>query len=423
MSQISNTGKLAGKTLFITGASRGIGKSIALKAAKDGANIIIAAKTASPHPKLQGTIYTAAQEIEDAGGKCLPCITDIRNEGDIAKAVQEGVSKFGGIDILVNNASAIQLTGTLETPMKIFDRMMQVNCRGTFATTQACLPHLMKSSNPHVLNLSPPLNMKNLWFKNHCAYTMAKYGMSMAVLGMAEEFRAQGIAFNALWPRTAIATAAMDMLAGEQVRQACRDVSIVSDAAYLLLCQKSRHYSGGFYTDEQILATFGGVKNFDSYSVVPGTPSSQLMPDFFLDPPLSEPNESKTVKDQPSFSASALNDEISKVFLQVKSLMSPTILDKVKSVYEFEISDGNRKEVWFLDLKNSPGSCGLGPFQGADKTTVDCRMLMSSGDFLKIFRGELKPPTAFILGKLNITGNMGRAMKLQSLLEKINSKK
>src|SRR2546428_5742340 len=199
---------LAGKTLFITGASRGIGKAIGLRAARDGANIVIAAKTIAPHPKLPGTIYTAAAEMEAAGGKALACAVDIRFEDQIAKAVQKAVETFGGIDILVNNASAISLTGTLETPMKRFDRMHQVNARGTFACSQACIPHLLKSKNPHILNISPPLTVQARWFAPHGAYTMAKFGMSLCVLGMAEEFRESGLAVNALWPRTIIATAA-----------------------------------------------------------------------------------------------------------------------------------------------------------------------------------------------------------------------
>ncbi|KAJ7352750.1 Hydroxysteroid dehydrogenase-like protein 2 [Desmophyllum pertusum] len=224
--------KLAGKTIFITGASRGIGKAIALKAAKDGANIVIAAKTTEPHPKLPGTIYTAAKEVEEAGGKCLPCAVDIRDEGAVTKAVQEAVKTFGGIDILINNASAISLTGTLETPMK---------------SSQACLPYLKTGKNSHILNISPPLNMNPHWFKGHVAYTMAKYGMSMCVLGMAQEFKDDGIAVNALWPKTAIATAAMEMLGGGKgVLTSCRTDQIMADAAYVVLTRDSRARTGEF---------------------------------------------------------------------------------------------------------------------------------------------------------------------------------
>ncbi|XP_065894253.1 hydroxysteroid dehydrogenase-like protein 2 [Dysidea avara] len=197
-----NTGALAGCTLFITGASRGIGKAIAIKAARDGANVVIAAKTADPHPKLPGTIYTAAKEVEDAGGKCLPCVVDIRFEDQVSRAVEQAVEKFGGIDVLVNNASAISITGTVSTEMKRYDLMMGINARGTFLTSKLCIPYLKKGRNPHILNISPPLNMKPRWFRDHCAYTMAKYGMSMCVLGMSEELKPDGIAVNALWPRT-----------------------------------------------------------------------------------------------------------------------------------------------------------------------------------------------------------------------------
>jgi citronellol/citronellal dehydrogenase len=270
---------LKGKTLFITGASRGIGKAIALRAAKDGANIAIAAKTAEPHPKLPGTIYTAAKEIEAAGGKALPLIVDIRNDEQTAKAVAETVAKFGGIDICVNNASAISLTSTLDTPMKKYDLMHSVNVRGTYSTTQLCLPHLMKAKNAHVLNLSPPLNLNPRWFKDHVAYTMAKYGMSMCVLGMAEEFREAGIAFNALWPRTAISTAAMEMLGGDEALQQCRTTDIMSDAAHAILIKDSRTCTGNFFIDEELLRK-EGVKDFAKYSVKPG---AELLPDFFLD--------------------------------------------------------------------------------------------------------------------------------------------
>ncbi|QJE74172.1 NAD(P)-dependent oxidoreductase [Aerophototrophica crusticola] len=270
---------LAGKTLFITGASRGIGKAIALRAAQDGANVAIAAKTSDPHPKLEGTIYSAAAEIEAAGGRALPLQVDIREEEQIADAVAKTVETFGGIDILVNNASAIQLTGTLETAMKRYDLMHQVNARGTYACSQACLPHLLNARNPHILNLSPPLNMAPHWFKNHVAYTMAKYGMSMCVLGMAEEFRKKGVGVNALWPRTAIATAAMKMLGGGEIPKGCRTVEIMSDAAWYILTSDARQTTGNFFIDDEVLAA-NGVTDLDKYALVPGEP---LMPDFFLD--------------------------------------------------------------------------------------------------------------------------------------------
>ncbi|MDY7226857.1 SDR family oxidoreductase [Hyalangium rubrum] len=270
---------LKGKTLFITGASRGIGLAIALRAARDGANVVIAAKTSEPHPKLPGTIYTAAEEVERAGGKALPLMVDIRFDEQLRDGVKQAVDRFGGIDILVNNASAISLTGTLETPMKKFDLMFGVNVRGTYATTQACLPALLEAKNPHVLTLSPPLNMKPKWFQNHVAYTMAKYGMSMCVLGMAEEFREQGVAFNALWPRTTIATAAINMIGGDEMMQASRTPEIMSDAAHAILTRESRTCTGNFFIDEELLRETG-VTDFDKYAVKPGV---KPLPDFFLD--------------------------------------------------------------------------------------------------------------------------------------------
>jgi len=270
---------LRGKTLFITGASRGIGLAIALRAARDGANVAIAAKTTEPHPKLPGTIHTAAEAIEAAGGRALPLAVDIRDEERIHAAVQQTVAAFGGIDILVNNASAIFLAGTLDTPMKRFDLMHQINTRGTFACSQACLPHLKRASNPHILNLSPPLNMDPRWFAPHVAYTMAKYGMSMCVLGMSEEFRPDGIAVNALWPRTPIDTAAVrNLLGGEATLRGSRKPEIVADAAHAILTRDSRSCTGNFFIDDEVLRE-AGVTDFDQYAVAPGNP---LLPDFFL---------------------------------------------------------------------------------------------------------------------------------------------
>ena len=274
---------LAGKTLFISGGSRGIGLAIALRAARDGANVTIAAKTDAPNPKLPGTIHTAAAEIDSAGGHALPIACDIRDEDSVRAAVEQTASHFGGIDILLNNASAISLTGTLETPMKRFDLMFGVDVRGTFLCSQACLPHLRQSAatgrNPHILTLSPPLNMDPKWFAPHVAYTMAKYGMSMCVLGMAEEFRGDGIAVNALWPRTLIATAAVAMIPGarEQLDRA-RQPSIMADAARAVLTRNARTTTGQFFIDDEVLAA-EGVTDFDRYAVKPGMP---LLPDLFL---------------------------------------------------------------------------------------------------------------------------------------------
>jgi citronellol/citronellal dehydrogenase len=273
---------LRGKTVFISGASRGIGLEIAKHAARAGANLVIAAKTAEPNPKLPGTIYSAAAEIEAQGGACLPLQVDIRDEQQVYAAVQQTVDKFGGIDVLINNASAINLTPTDATPMKRFDLMFGVNVRGTFLCTQACLPHLKRSAqlkrNPHVLTLSPPLNMEARWFAPHVAYTMAKYGMSMCVLGHAQEFRPYGIAVNALWPRTVIQTAALQMIPGIRPEQ-CRTPRIMAEAAIAILERDAAATTGNFFVDEQVLAA-AGVRDFDRYSVVPG--SRELLPDFFL---------------------------------------------------------------------------------------------------------------------------------------------
>ena len=270
---------LQGKTLFVTGASRGIGLAIALRAARDGANIAIAAKTAEPHKHLPGTIYSAAKEIEAAGGKALPLIVDVRDEASVYEAVERTVAAFGGIDICVNNASAIQLTGTLQTDMKRYDLMNQVNARGTYLTSKACIPHLKNAANPHVLALSPPLDMSPRWFGGHVAYTMAKFGMSMCVLGMAEEFKADGIAFNALWPRTGIATAAIQFaLAGDEGMKQCRTVEIMADAAHAIFEKPAREFTGNFLIDDSFL--YGeGERDFDKYRV---DPTTRLMPDFFV---------------------------------------------------------------------------------------------------------------------------------------------
>jgi len=274
---------LAGKKIFITGGSRGIGLAIAIRAAKDGAMIAIAAKTNEPNPKLPGTIHTAASDIRAAGGAALAIQCDLRDENQISAAVDQAAKEFGGIDILINNASAINLTPTLQTPAKRFDLMFDVNVRGTFLTSQAVLPHLQESAkagrNPHILTLSPPLSMKAKWFRNHVAYTMAKYGMSMCVLGMAEEFKREKIAVNALWPRTAIDTAALAMIPGVDTA-ACRTPEILADAAYIILNRDSASCSGNFFVDDEVLAS-EGITDLEKYSVVPGTKDFLL--DFFLD--------------------------------------------------------------------------------------------------------------------------------------------
>ena len=270
---------LKNKTLFITGASRGIGLAIALRAARDGANIAVAAKTAESHPKLPGTIYSAAKEIEAAGGKALPLIVDVRDEANVAQAIEQTAAKFGGIDICVNNASAIQLTPTTMTDMKRYDLMHQINTRGTFMVSKYCAPHLKKAANPHILNLSPPLDMSEKWFANHVAYTMAKFGMSMCVLGMSGELQPDGIAVNALWPRTIIATAAVqNLLGGDEVVKRSRTPEIMGEAAHAILTKPSRAFTGQFCIDEDFLRA-EGMTDFSKYQVTPGV---ELLPDFFI---------------------------------------------------------------------------------------------------------------------------------------------
>uniref|UniRef100_A0A5F4WJY8 Hydroxysteroid dehydrogenase-like protein 2 n=1 Tax=Callithrix jacchus TaxID=9483 RepID=A0A5F4WJY8_CALJA len=411
--------RLAGCTVFITGASRGIGKAIALKAAKDGANIVIAAKTTHPHPKLPGTIYTAAEEIEAVGGKALPCIVDVRDEQQISDAVEKAVEKFGGIDILVNNASAISLTNTLETPTKRMDLMMSVNTRGTYLASKACIPYLKKSKVAHILNLSPPLNLNPIWFKQHCAYTIAKYGMSMCVLGMAEEFKGE-IAVNALWPKTAIHTAAMDMLGGSGIESQCRKVDIIADAAYAIF-KKPKSFTGNFVIDENILKE-EGIKNFDAYAIKPG---HTLLPDFFLDEypePITKKMEStgavpefKEEKPQPQPKPHL--GAVEETFRIVKDSLSDDVVKATQGIYLFELS-GEDGGTWFLDLKSKGGNVGY----GEPSNRADVVMSMSTDDFVKMFSGKLKPTMAFMSGKLKIKGNMALAMKLEKLVSQMNAR-
>jgi citronellol/citronellal dehydrogenase len=270
---------LQGKTLVITGASRGIGLAIARRAARDGANIVVMAKTIRPDPRLPGTIHTAVEEINKSGGNGLACACDIRFEEQVHASVEKAVATFGRIDVLINNASAIHLSGTLDTPMKRYDLMHDINARGAFLCSQACLPHLLKASNPHILNISPPLNLETQWFAPHLAYTMAKYGMSLCVLGMSGEFKKQGVAVNALWPKTVIATAAVqNLLGGSDIVKRSRRPEIMADAACLILTRSSHECTGNFFVDEEVLRQ-SGIKDFDKYAVTPG---SDLIPDFFV---------------------------------------------------------------------------------------------------------------------------------------------
>jgi len=270
---------LQGKTVLVTGASRGIGRAIGLRAAREGANVVVAAKTSARHPKLPGTIHDAAAEIEAAGGRALAVACDVREEEQVEAAVRAAVDRFGGIDVLVNNASAIFLAGTADTPMKRYDLVSQVNARGTFLCSQKCIPHLARAANAHILNLAPPLSMEPRWFASHLAYTMAKYGMSMCVLGLSEELRDRGIAVNALWPRTVIATAALNLLGGEETARHGRTPEIVADAAVAILKRDARSCTGNFFVDEDVLRE-EGVRDFKRYAVEPGV---ELMPDLFLD--------------------------------------------------------------------------------------------------------------------------------------------
>ncbi|XP_006034186.1 hydroxysteroid dehydrogenase-like protein 2 isoform X2 [Alligator sinensis] len=432
---LPNTGKLSGCTLFITGASRGIGKAIALKAAKDGANIVIAAKTSEPHPKLAGTIYTAAEEIEAAGGKALPCVVNVREEEQIADAVEKAVQKFGGIDILVNNASAISLTGTLETTAKKLDLMMSANTRGTYLTSKLCLPFLKNSKIAHILNISPPLNLNPIWFKNHCAYTISKYGMSMCVLGMAEEFRGE-VAVNALWPKTAIYTAAMDMLGGPGVEKQCRKTDIVADAAYCILT-KPKSFTGNFVIDEHLLKK-EGIKNFDVYAVAPGHP---VIPDYFLDEDL----DTQAMKMEAQGASSGFREEkkadgakhtgpegsqisletstakpsgsVAETFKIIEGIINEDVVKSTQGVFLFELS-GEEGGTWYIDLKNKGGNTG----SGEPPVKADVIMSMSSNDFVKMFTGKLKPTMAFMSGKLKIKGNMSLALRLEKLVSQLGSK-
>ncbi|CAF1017264.1 unnamed protein product [Rotaria magnacalcarata] len=402
---------LAGKTIFITGASRGIGKQIALRCARDKANIVVAAKTTQAHPKLPGTIFTAAEEIEKAGGKCLPCVVDVRDEEQVIKAFEQAAQKFGGIDILINNASAISLTDTPSTPMKRYDLMHSINARGTFLCSKIAIPYLKKSSNPHILMNSPPISLNPYWFKGHVAYTVAKYNMSLYALGLAAELRESGIAVNAIWPKTAIDTDAINLIAGEDYRKKCRTPQIMADAAYAILTQDSRSCTGNFFVDEALLRQ-QGVTDFDQYSVVPGT--KDFMLDFFLDENLPQLQNPQASKAAPKAEASAASGpaNIEQIFDKIKVLFTPDLLKKVNSVYSFDLQG----EKWYLDMKNGDGSVGKGePTAGP----AQCTMTMSKGDFQLMFAGKLKPTAAFMGGKLKIKGDLSVALKLEKLLKQM----
>lgn len=398
-----NSGILAGRTIFISGASRGIGEAIAVKCAKDGANVVVAAKTAEPHPKLPGTVYTVAESIEKAGGKALPCIVDIRDEVAVKRAVDEAVNKFGGIDICINNASAISLTGTEDTPMKRFDLMMGINARGTYCVTQACLPHLKKSSYAHILNNSPPLNMSPIWFRNHVAYTMAKYGMSMCVLGMAEEFADYKIGVNAIWPATAIATKAAEFIGGETLMNISRTPQIMADAAYAMLCRDPTKFTGNFCVDEEVLRE-EGITDFDQYHNCPGYP---LAPDYFLGD--TYPNEENTDLG-PTPTASS---NISKTMEKFRPILTPEIMSKIPIVFAIQFGESG---TWTFDLKDK------GTISENDDTPADVTFVMNEELFLKIVKGEVQSTAAFMSGQMKIKGNLMEAMKLEGLFKKMRAK-
>ncbi|XP_041977988.1 hydroxysteroid dehydrogenase-like protein 2 isoform X1 [Aricia agestis] len=422
MSLVANTGKLAGRTLFITGASRGIGKAIALKAAKDGANVVIAAKTGEPHPKLPGTIYTTAEEVEALGGKALPCIVDVRDEKQIQTAIDEAVKKFNGIDILVNNASAISLTGTAQTDMKRYDLMHNINTRGTFLASKLCLPHLKNSNHAHILNLSPPLNMNPYWFSVHVAYTMAKYGMSMCVLGMSEEFKPLNIGVNALWPRTAIATAAIEMLTGDT--STSRKPDIVSDAAYVMLCKDPKSYTGNFAIDDDVV-TAAGVKDLTPYACDPKK-ADKLLLDGFLDEATRGGAKNVSTQHARGYHTSAVlrseqksesAGQIPTLFELIGKTITPELVKKTQAIYQFNVK-GKEEGVWHLDLKNGDGMCG----QGEPKHPADAILTMDSNNFADMFAGKLKPATAFMMGKLKIKGDLQKAMKLEKMMASLKKR-
>ena len=391
---------LAGRTLLVTGASRGIGKAIALRAAKDGANVIIAAKSAQPHPKLPGTIYTAAEEVEAAGGKCLPCVVDVREEKQVIDAVEAGVKAFGGIDIVVNNASAISLTGTLETDMKRYDLMQNINTRGTYLVSKVCIPYLKKSSNAHILNLSPPLNMAKHWFRPHVAYTIAKFGMSMCALGMAEEFAADGIAVNTLWPKTVIHTAAIEMLTRSGSAFYSRKPDIMADAAYFIFNKPSRSCTGNFFIDEEVVKG-EGITDLSQYACDPSN-AGGLMPDPFLDEGLVSTSENvKKLRE--------IGGGVGGIFDVLAKQINPGLVQSVQTVYLFKVS-GPEGGSWYLDLKNGGGSIG----KGKPDEKPDCTLFLDPNMLVDMVAGKWKPSAAYMAGR--ISGTVEAAMKLEKVV-------
>ena len=406
----------------MTGSSRGIGKAIALKFAKDGANVVVAAKTVEPHPKLEGTIHQTAQEVEQAGGKSLAVQLDLRDEETVKNAIDKTIEKFGGIDLLVNNASAIFIAQAEDTPMKRFDLMNSINVRGTFMMSKYAIPHLKQANNPHIINLSPPLELHPQWFSTNTAYTMSKYGMSLSAYGMAAELNGQ-VGVNALWPKTAIWTAAMNMLGGNEARKGSRKPSIMADAAYAIAC-KNKSVTGNFYIDEELLAQ-EGVTDFEQYAESPG---SQLLPDFFLpqrllkdfDPKLlqelAQQASSGKATSPPSTGTSGAGDgPVAAVFAAASSAVTDEIKDDLNATLHFVISE---KDWTLVSKKDAP----LQVMSSAPEGKSDVRLTTDEATFIKMAKGEVKPTSAFMSGKLKVKGSMGLALKVEKLFGKLKGK-
>ncbi|XP_011191636.2 hydroxysteroid dehydrogenase-like protein 2 [Zeugodacus cucurbitae] len=423
-----NTGKLAGRTLFITGASRGIGKAIALKAARDGANIVIAARTTEENSKLPGTIYTAAHEVEKAGGRALPCVVDICDEEQVHVAVNDAVSRFGGIDIVVNNASAISFTNTAATTINSLDTMYITNTRAAFLVSQACRPYLIQSEYSHILNISPPLNLDPKWLAPHLGYTIAKYGMSMCVLGMSYELSDMSVAVNALWPRTSICTERIKALMGPEFLKRTRKVDIMADAAYAMLIREPHEFTGRFLLDEEIL-TEAGIKDFDQYANDPSV-ANELMYESFVDVPEDRiiPYINRDIPAWKSVLAARKAKEniqnehgedgkIPSLFKKIEPLISTELVQKTKAIYQFNII-GSEDGVWYLDLKNGEGACG----KGVPNSAPDATFTMKTENFFDMFAGKIKPSTAFLMGDMKISGDLSKALKVEKLMKALKSK-
>lgn len=408
--------------MFVTGSSRGIGKAIALKFARDGANVVVAAKTVDPHPKLEGTIHETAREVEQAGGNSLAVQLDLRDEETVKSAVDKTIEKFGGIDLLINNASAIFIAQAEDTPMKRFDLMNSINVRGTFMMSKYAIPYLKKAQNPHIINLSPPLELRHQWFSQNTAYTMSKYGMTLSAYGLAAELGGQ-VGVNALWPKTAIWTAAMNMLGGQDARKGSRKPSIMADAAYAIAC-KDKSVTGNFYIDEELLKQ-EGVQDFEQYAEVPGSP---LLPDFFLpervlkdfDPKLLE-SLSKQVASSNKTTSSTMTSQggdgpVAAVFASASTVVTDEIKDDINATLHFVISE----KSWTLVSKKD------GPLQVLNSAPVDGKgdvMLTTDEEtFIKMAKGEVKPTSAFMGGKLKIKGSMGLALKVEKMFGKLKGK-